>query len=158
MWYIFVFTQYSYYRDFFLRGGALFLRDCHCCGWVRYIDTTKITVWCMSSLLFSIDLRWLCYFIGFYFKLINVEMVKWCNVEINIRIVSFISCKCWIYLFVLFFNTIFLQQKKQSITFNFWSLTTITATKFMLSNQETTGRQYFIRGQPIVVREIVTLI
>ena len=82
-----VFTWYSYYCDFFCLGPAWRLCDCHIHGWVRYIDTTKIT-----------------------------------------------------------------------ITFNFWSITTITATKFMLSNQATTERWGFIRDQPIVVWDIVTLI
>ena len=44
MWYLFVFTQYSCYRDFFFLGPASRLHECHCHGWVRYIDTTKITV------------------------------------------------------------------------------------------------------------------
>ena len=43
--------QYSYYRDFFCLGPASRLRDRHRHVWVRYIDTTKITVWCMSSIL-----------------------------------------------------------------------------------------------------------
>ena len=44
VWYLFVFTQYSYYREFFCLGPAsrLHERDCH--RWVRYTDTTKITV------------------------------------------------------------------------------------------------------------------
>ena len=46
-----VFTQYGYYRDFFRSGPASHLRDRHRHVWVRYIDTTKITVWCMSSIL-----------------------------------------------------------------------------------------------------------
>ena len=104
--------------------------------WVRYIDTTIIMVWCMSSLLFSIDLRWFCYFIMLYFKLTNGAlvkwwMVKWCNGEIKNSTGYFFSHKYWICSFVLFSNTPFLQQKKQSMIFNFWSLTTSTATKFI---------------------------
>ena len=58
VWYCLFFTQYSYYCDFFCSGPAPRLHDCHSHRWVRYIDTTKITVWCMSPLLLSIDLRW----------------------------------------------------------------------------------------------------
>ena len=157
------FTQYSYYRDFLCLGPASRLRDRHLHGLLGYIDTTTITVWCMSLLRFSIDLQWFWYFIMFYFKLTNGAMVKWwmmkwCNGEIKIRIGSFVSHKYQIFSFVSFSNTTFLQQTNQSITFNFWSLTTITATTFMLSNQATTERQDFIRGQAIIVREIVTLI
>ena len=54
VWYHSVFTQYSYYRDFFCLGSTSRLRDRHHHGWVRYIDTTKITVWCMSSILIHI--------------------------------------------------------------------------------------------------------
>ena len=163
VWDCSVFTQYIYYHDFFCLGPSYRLRNCHCHVWVRYIDTTKITVWCMSSLLLSIDLLWLCYFIMFYFKLTNGAMVKWwmvkwCNDEINKSIGRFVSHRYWIYWFVLFLNTNVLQQAKKSITFNFLSLTTSTGTKFMLSNQATTERQDFIRGQAIIVREIVTLI
>ena len=39
-----VFTQHSYYREFFCSGPASRIRYCHCHGWVRYIDTTEITV------------------------------------------------------------------------------------------------------------------
>ena len=46
-----VFTQYSYYRDFFCSGPASRLHYQHRHGWVRYIDTTEITVWCMSLIL-----------------------------------------------------------------------------------------------------------
>ena len=44
VWHIFVWTQYSYYRDLFRSDPASRLRDCHRHGWVRYIDTRKITV------------------------------------------------------------------------------------------------------------------
>ena len=44
MWDIFVFTQYSYYRDFFFLEPAPRLRERHCHRWVRYIDTTKIVI------------------------------------------------------------------------------------------------------------------
>ena len=57
VWYRSVFTQYSYYNDFFSLGTALDPRYHHCRGWLKYIDTTKITVWCMSLLLLSIDLQ-----------------------------------------------------------------------------------------------------
>ena len=88
----------------------------------------------------------------------NGAMVRWYNGEIKIRISCFISNKYWICSFVLFLKTTFLQQTKQSIIFNIWSQKQITATKFKLSNQATTERYNFIRGQPIVVREIVNQI
>ena len=43
MWYLFVFNQYSYFRDFFCSGPASRLRELHHHGWVHYMDTTKIT-------------------------------------------------------------------------------------------------------------------
>ena len=48
MWDRSVFTQYSYYHDFFCLWPASRICDCHSHVWVRYINTTKITVWCMS--------------------------------------------------------------------------------------------------------------
>ena len=131
--------------------------------WVRFIDNTKITVACMSLLILSIDLRRYWYFIMLYFKLTNGAMekwwmVKWCNGEIKIRIGRFVSHKYWIYSFVLFSNTTFSQQKNKFIIFNILQLTTNAATKCMLSNLATTRRQDFIRSQPVVVRDIVTLI
>ena len=120
----------------FLGGPASRLRNINRHVWVRYIDTTKITVACMSSLIFSIDIRRICYFIMFYFKLTNGSMVKWCifkwcNGEINNRTGHLFSHKYWICPFVLFLNTTFLQQTKQFIIFNIWSLTTSTAIKFI---------------------------
>ena len=44
VWYLFESTQYSYYLDLFFLVTASRLRECHCHGWVRYIDTTMITV------------------------------------------------------------------------------------------------------------------
>ena len=101
VWDRLVFTQYSYYHDLFFSGPELRLRNQHRHMWVRNIETTIITVWCMSSLILSIDLQWLCYFIMFYFKLTNGAMVKWwmfkcCNGEINIRIGHFFPHKYWI--------------------------------------------------------------
>ena len=103
----------------------------------------QITLWYMTSLLIFIDLQWFCYFIKFYIKMTNGEMVKWCMIkwckgEIKIRKCCFVSHNYWIFSFVLFLNTIFLQQIKENLTFNFWSQTTITATKFMLSYYATT--------------------
>ena len=163
MWDCSVFTQYSYYRELFCLGPELHLRKCYRHRWERFIDTMKITVWCMSSLILSIDLQWFCYSIMFYFKLTNGTMVKWwmmkwINGEIKIRIGSFVSHKYRICSFILFLNTTFLQHTKQYITFNFWSLTTSAATTFMLSNQATTEIRGFIRGHTIVVMEIVTRI
>ena len=51
MWYRSVFNKYSYCRDLFFFGTASRICDCHCHVWVSYFDTTKITVWCMSSML-----------------------------------------------------------------------------------------------------------
>ena len=65
---------------------------------MRHIDTTKVTDACMSLLLLSNDLGKFCYFMMFYLKLTDGEMVKWwvvkwCNGEINIRIGIFVSHK-----------------------------------------------------------------
>ena len=46
-----VFNQYSYHRVLFCLGPELRLCDRHRHGWVCYINTTKIAVWCMSSIL-----------------------------------------------------------------------------------------------------------
>ena len=115
----FSFTQYSYYHDFFCLGPAFRLRNHHCHGWVCYIDTTIITVWCVSLLILSIDLRWFCYLIMFYFKLNNDAMVKrwvvkWCNGEIKIRIFRFISHKYRICLFFYFQTQHFLSRQSNS--------------------------------------------
>ena len=119
LWYRLVFTQYGYYRDFFCSGTALRLRNHHRHVWVQYIDTKNITVACMSSLILSIDIQWFCYFIMFYFKLTNGEMVKmWIvkffNGELKISIGRFVSHKYQIYSFVLFSNTKCSQQTSNS--------------------------------------------
>ena len=158
-----VFTPYIYYHEFFCLGPASRIFNSYCHLWVRYIDYTKITVACMSSLLLSYDLHRYWYFIMFNFKLTNGAMDKWWmnkwyNSEIKIRIGCFVYHKYWICSFVLFSDTTFLQQTKQSIIFIIWSLTTSAETKCMLSNQATTERQDFIRGQPILVGDIATLV
>ena len=51
MWDCSFFTKNSYYRNLFCSGTASQLYDRHCHVWVRYINTTKITVWCMSLIL-----------------------------------------------------------------------------------------------------------
>ena len=51
VWDCSAFTQYSSYCELFCLGPASRLRDRHRHGWVCYIDTKKITVWCMSSIL-----------------------------------------------------------------------------------------------------------
>ena len=137
VWYISVFTQYSYYRDFFCLWPASRLHNQHCHVWVRYIHTTNITVACMSWLILSIDLRWICYFIMFCFKLTNGAMdkwgmVKWFNGEIKNGTGNFFPHKYWICSFVLFSNTTFSQQSKQFIILNIWQLTTSTATKCII--------------------------
>ena len=48
VWHRWFFTQYSYYCDFLCSGIESRLRDHHHHVWVCYIDTPKITVWCMS--------------------------------------------------------------------------------------------------------------
>ena len=161
VWYRLFFTQFSYYRDFFCLGPELCLCNRHLHVWVRYIDTTKITVVCMSSLLFSIDLQQICYFIMFYFKLTNGEMekmmdFKWCNREINNSIGHFFSHK-YRFFFSFFKHNIFAADKA---IYNFQYLITNNkySSQFMLSNQATTERQDFIRGQPIVVMEILNMI
>ena len=112
VWYRLVFIQYSYYRDFVCSWPESRLLYRHRHVWVCYIHTTKITVACMSLLLLSIDLRRICYFIMFYFKLTNGAtekcwIVKWCNGEIKNGTGHFFSHKYWICLFVLFLNTTF---------------------------------------------------
>ena len=133
MWDCSVFTQYSYYRYFFCLGPSLRLCNRHRHGWARYIDTKNITVWCMSSLLLSIDLRWFCYFIMFDLKLTNGEMVKrrmvkWCNGKIKISVDRFFSHKYQICSFFIFKHNIFASDKA---IHNFQSL--ITNNKY--SNQ-----------------------
>ena len=98
VWHRLVYIQYSYYRKCFCSERASRLHNFHHHVWVRCIDTTNITVWCMSSLLLSIDLQLSCYSIMFHFKLTNVAMVKWwmikwCIPEIKIRIGNFFSKK-----------------------------------------------------------------
>ena len=44
VWDLSVFNQYIYYCDLFCSGPSLLLRDRHPHRWVRYIDTTLITV------------------------------------------------------------------------------------------------------------------
>ena len=51
VWYCSVFTQYSYYCDLLCSGPSSRLCDHRCHVWVRYINTTEITVWCMPSIL-----------------------------------------------------------------------------------------------------------
>ena len=120
VWYCLVFIQYTYYCDLFCSWPSSRLRNQHCHVWVQFIHTTKITVACMSLLIFSIDLRRICYFIDQCY-----------NGEINNRTGHLFSHKYWICSFVLFLNTTFLQQTKQFIIFNILQLTTITATKFI---------------------------
>ena len=157
MWDYSVFTQCSYYCEWFCLESNLCLCGCRCYEWVRYVDTKQITAWCMSSLILSIYLQLFHYFIMFCFKLTNCEMVKlwvlkWCNGKIKMRIGLSFSQKYHICSFGLFSNTSFLLQTNQSITSKFWSLTTSTETKFILSNQATTEIWGFIRGQTIVVK------
>ena len=147
---LFNFIQYRYYHDFFCLGPSSRLLNSHRYVWFTFIDTTKNTVVCMSSLLSSIDLqifcyfilllyiylRHFCYFIMFYFILTNGAMVKlwivkWCNGETKNRNGHLFSHKYWIFSFLLFPKTIFLQQTKKYIIFNFWSRTTSTETKFL---------------------------
>ena len=51
VWYKSVFNKYSFYCHFFRLGPESRLCHCHCHVWVCYFDTTKIMVWCMSSIL-----------------------------------------------------------------------------------------------------------
>ena len=53
VWYISVFNQHSHYCDSFSLGAASRLCDQHRRVRVRYIDTTIITVWFMSSILIN---------------------------------------------------------------------------------------------------------
>ena len=73
---------------------------------MRYIDTTRTTVACMSLMLLFNYLQRICYFIMFYFKLTNgtmvrCSMVKCCNGEIISSLLSLLgilsltaSCCC----------------------------------------------------------------
>ena len=136
VWYCFVFIQYSYYHDFFYLWPASRLCNQPRHVWVCYIDTTKIIVACISSLILSTDLRWICYFVMFYFNLTNGTMVKWlivkwCNGEIKNRTGHLFSQKYWICSFVFFSYTTFSHQTKKFIFFNIWSLTKRIATKFI---------------------------
>ena len=113
-WYHLVFTQYSYYRDFFCFGSAWPLCNRHLDVWGRNIEYSKFTVACMSYLLLYIDLLRYCYFIMFYFKLTNgamekLWMVKWCNCEIKISIGHGFSHKYRICSFFLTLNTTLFQ-------------------------------------------------
>ena len=136
VWDRLVFIKYSYYCDLFCSGPSSRLRNRHHHVWMCCVDTTKITFLCMSLLLFSIDLWRFCYFIMFYFKLNNGTMVKWwmakwCNGKMKNKTGRFFSHKYRICSFILFLNTTLLQQTKQSLIFNFWSLKTSTETKFI---------------------------
>ena len=79
----------------------------------------------MSSLILSIDLRQIYYFILFYFILNNGAMDKWwmviwCNGDIKNRTGHLLSHKYWICLFVLLSNTTFLliiKNKKTLISY-----------------------------------------
>ena len=98
VWYCFVCVKYGYYRDLIYSWPASRLCYRHRHVWVRSIHTKKITVAWMSSLLFSIDLWRICYFVLFYFKLINGAIEKWwmvicCNSEIKNRTDHFLSRK-----------------------------------------------------------------
>ena len=100
MWDCSVFTQYSYYRDLFCSVPEFYLCYHYRHGWVRYIDTTKTTVWYMSSLLLSIYIWLFCCFIMFYFKLTNGTIVKWWmlewwNGEIKISIGRLLFSQIW---------------------------------------------------------------
>ena len=127
--------------SFFL-GPASHLRDCHSHRWVCFIDTTKITVFCMTSLLLSIDLRQYCYFIMFYLKLSQ-------NFYFS-QILNLLICG-------IFEHNFFAADKAIPNLLSL-SSTASTAIKFLLSNQAITEIRGFIRGRKIVVREIGTLI
>ena len=138
MWDCLVFTQYSYYHEFFCWGCASRLRNCHRHVWLCYIDTTKIMVGCMSSLIFSIDLKWCCCFIMFYFKLTNGEMVKrWMvkcfNSEIRIRIGHFFLTNIESVHFFYFKHSIFATDKA---THKF---------KFLITNNKYSNQVYVIK-------------
>ena len=138
MWDSLVFTQYSYYCDFLCSGPASRLCYFHLHVWARYIDTTKITVACMSLLLFYIDLGQLCYFIMFYYKLTNDDtvkwwMVKWCNGEIKIRIGRFSPQILNLFIFLFFEHSIFSADK------------TIHNFKIMITNNKYSNKGYVIK-------------
>ena len=105
-----VFTQYSYYRDLFCLGTASCLCDFHHHVWVRYIDTAKIMVWCMSLILI-----YMTYFSVFT---IRISEIYWAIVsdiptpgqqvsEILWNIPITIWCLCQIFQFLL--NTVIIM-------------------------------------------------
>ena len=81
VWYRLVFIQCSYDHEFICLWMVSLLCYWHHLVWVRYIHIKKITVACMSSLLLSIGLRRICYFIIFYFEVTNDSMEKWWMVK-----------------------------------------------------------------------------
>ena len=141
MLYRFVCIQYIYYHDFVCSWPALCLWYRRCHVWVRFIHARKIIFACMSSLILSIDIRRIYYFILFYFKLTNGAMEKWwmiiwCNGEINNITGRFLSHKFWIYLFVLFSNTTFLLMIKNKQTLIRYCKTSFSVVIFSNGNTE----------------------
>ena len=81
------FTQYSYYRDFFCLGSASRLRDWHRHVWVRYTNTTKITVWCISSILI--------YMTYFSVYTIHISEIYWSIVSYSTTTSQQVSAILW---------------------------------------------------------------
>ena len=102
-----IFTQYSYYCDFFCSGPASRLRDSHCHVWLRYIHTTNITIWCMSSILIHVT----------YFHVYTI-----CISE-QYRVIVSYSPKPSQHLSLILWNitiTIWLQSQVHLVTFIFF--------------------------------------
>ena len=118
MWYWSVFIQYSYYRDLFCSWPVLRLCHRHCHVWVRYYNTMKITVWCMSSILIHMT----------YFSVYKIFISEHYR-----EIVSYIttpgqqvSVKCWNITI-----TVWLQSQVHRVTYYFvlivfWCWTFVT--------------------------------
>ena len=118
MWDRPVFTQYSYYREFFCSEIALCLCGRHRHLWVRYFDTTRIKFWFMSSILIHMtyfSVYTIC--ISEHFREIvsyiltpsqQVSAILW-NITITVWLQSQVHCVT--YYFVLMHN-IFISQNK----------------------------------------------
>ena len=116
LWYFLVFTQYIYYCDFFCFRPASYFHE---------LPFSRV-----SALYWYYNNHGLVYFIA--------AIVYWSTMIVSFYYVSFSTVtepffphKYQICSFVVFLDTMFLQQTKQSITFNFWSLTLSTANKFL---------------------------
>ena len=89
MWYLLVFTQYSYYCELFCLGTASRIREQRCHGWLCYIDTTKIRVWMFVwyHLVFTPN-SYYCelFYLETELRLINIHCHMWVRFIDNTKI------------------------------------------------------------------------